>query len=194
MLKAGLSGGIGSGKTTVSKVFQTLGIPVFYADNVVKELYNTNEGLHKAMIALLGPSIYKDGKLQTKELAALIFNDKQLLQQVNALTHPLVEEAFNTWAKQQDAPYVLLEAAVLFESGIAAKMDLTISISAPESLRMQRVIQRDCCTKEQVMQRMAEQWSDEQRNGKANFVIVNDEKEALLPQILAIHEKILNRI
>ena len=194
MLKAGLSGGIGSGKTTVSKVFQTLGIPVFYADQVVKELYNTHEGLHNAMINLLGPSIYVDGKIQIKELAASVFKDKQLLLQVNALTHPLVEEVFDNWTAQQNAPYVMPEAAILFESGIAAKMDVTISITAPEVLRIQRVMQRDLCTEEQVTLRIASQWSDEQRNAKAGFVIINDEKRALLPQVIAIHEKILNRI
>ncbi len=194
MLKAGLSGGIGSGKTTVSKVFQTLGIPVFYADQVVKELYNTHEGLHNAMINLLGPSIYVDGKIQIKELAASVFKDKQLLLQVNALTHPLVEEVFDNWTAQQNAPYVMHEAAILFESGIAAKMDVTISITAPEVLRIQRVMQRDLCTEEQVTLRIASQWSDEQRNAKAGFVIINDEKRALLPQVIAIHEKILNRI
>ncbi len=194
MLKAGLSGGIGSGKTTVAKVFRTLGIPVFYADRVVKELYNTHNGLRNAMTKLFGSSIYVDGQLQTKALAARIFQDQQLLQQVNALTHPLAEAAFNNWVEQQDAPYVMHEAAILFESGIAANMDITISITAPEALRIQRVMQRDLCTEEQVKQRMAAQWSDEQRNAKAGFVIINDEEKALLPQVIAIHEKILNRI
>ncbi len=194
MFKIGLSGGIGSGKTTVSKVFQTLGIPVFYADDAVKGLYNRHNGLRESMIVLLGPNIYIDNILQTKILADIIFNDRKILQQVNALTHPLVEKSFMEWAEQQQAPYVIQEAAILFESGIAEKMDLTISVSAPEVIKIQRVMKRDNCTEEQIRLRMAEQWSDTERNAKADFTIINNEESALLPQILAIHEKILTLI
>ena len=194
MLKAGLSGGIGSGKTTVSKVFQTLGVPVFYADDVVKDLYDTDKQLQQAMINLFGTAIYADGRLQRKVLAALIFNDDRLLHQVNALTHPLVSATFARWTQAQKAPYVLHEAAILFECGVAATMDINISISAPEVLRIARVMQRDGCSEEQIRQRMSKQWSDEQRNANADYVIVNDDKEALLPQITTIHEKILTQI
>ncbi len=194
MLKAGLSGGIGSGKTTVSKILQTLGIPVFYADDAVKALYNTHAGLRDAMISLFGPAIYENGQLQRGKLAALIFADNILLQKVNALTHPLAEKAFEQWCAQQSAPYLVHEAAILFESGLARKMDININVSAPEALRISRVVGRDGCSPQQVRERMARQWSDEQRNAKADFIINNDEKEALLPQVIAIHEKILNRI
>jgi len=193
MLKVGLSGGIGSGKTTVSKVFQTLGVPVFYADDTVKNLYDTDKRLQQAMLNLFGPAIYDNGRLQTKVLAALIFNDNRLLHQVNELTHPLVATAFREWAHKQKAPYVLLEAAILFECGMANEMDMNISIAAPENIRIARVIQRDGSPEEQIRQRMSKQWSDEQRNAKADYVIINDDKEALLPQIIAIHEKIINR-
>ena len=194
MLKAGLSGGIGSGKTTVSKVFQTLGVPVFYADNTVKECYNTDEGLREAMINLFGPTIYDKGRLQTKVLAALIFNDDHLLHLVNELTHPLVETAFTAWMEVQKAPYVVHEAAILFECGMAGAMDINISVSAPEKVRIARVVQRDGSSEEQVRQRMSKQWSDERRNAEADYVIINDNKEALLPQITAIHKKILAHI
>ena len=194
MLKVGLSGGIGSGKTTVSKVFQTLGVPVFYADDVVKNLYNTNKRLRERMINLFGTTIYEKGKLQTQLLATLIFNDNRLLQQVNELTHPLVSTAFAQWTEAQKAPYVMLEAAILFESGVDALVDITISISAPENIRTARVVQRGGISEEQLRLRMSQQWSDEQRNAKADYMIINDSKEALLPQIITIHEKILTHI
>ncbi|MCL2133037.1 MAG: dephospho-CoA kinase [Bacteroidales bacterium] len=194
MFKVGLSGGIGSGKTTVSKVFQTLGIPVFYADATVKSLYETDTRLQEAMVNLFGPTIYEQGQLQTQVLARHIFNDDRLLQEVNALTHPLAARAFTVWTQAQKAPYVLLEAAILFESGMAAEMDLMISISAAESVRITRAAQRDGSSEEEIRQRISKQWSDEQRNAKADYVIINDNKEALLPQIITIHEKILTLI
>ena len=194
MIKVGISGGIGSGKTTVSKVFQTLGVPVFYADDVVKNLYNTDERLQKAMIDLFGATIYENGKLQTQLLAALIFNNNHLLQQVNELTHPLVSTAFAQWTERQKAPYVMLEAAILFECGMDTLMDINISISAPENVRIARVMQRGGISEEQLSLRMSQQWNDEQRNAKADYVIINDNKEALLPQIIIIHEKILTHI
>ena len=192
MLKAGLSGGIGSGKTTVSKVFQTLGVPVFYADDAVKSLYNTDKSLQQSMLNLLGTSIYSNGQLQARALATLIFNDDHLLRRVNELTHPILLKAFMAWAQEQKTPYVLLEAAILFEAGIAGEMDINISVSAPESTRIARVMQRDGCSEEEIRLRMSKQWSDEQRNAKADFVIINDNREALLPQIITIHEKIIN--
>jgi dephospho-CoA kinase len=194
MLNVGLSGGIGSGKTTVSKVFQTLGISVFYADDTVKDLYNTDGCLREAMINLFGPTIYEQGQLQTKVLVGFIFNDHQLLKQVNDLTHPLVLTAFNKWVETQAAPYVLLEAAILFECGMSGAMDINISISAPENIRIARVMQRNGSTEEQIRQRMSQQCSDEQRNARADYVIINDNREALLPQITAIHEKILTHL
>ncbi|MDR0296209.1 MAG: dephospho-CoA kinase [Prevotellaceae bacterium] len=194
MFRVGLSGGIGSGKTTVSKVFQTLGIPVFYADDTVKKLYDTDKRLQEAMLNLFGPTIYDKGQLQPKILAALIFNNDRLLRQVNELTHTLLSKAFTEWMQEQKAPYVLHEAAILFECGMAGEMDINISISAPESIRIARVIQRDGSSEEQIRQRISKQWSDEERNAKADYIIINDNKEALLPQITAIHKKIITLV
>jgi dephospho-CoA kinase len=117
-----------------------------------------------------------------------------LLHQVNELTHPLVSTAFTAWVQEQKAPYVLHEAAILFESGIAGQMDINISISAPETIRIARVMQRDGCSEARVRLRISKQWSDEQRNSNADYVIINDNREALLPQITAIHEKILTLV
>jgi dephospho-CoA kinase len=194
MVTVGLSGGMGSGKTVVSRIFHSLGIPVFYADTVTKELYNTHEGLRKALINLLGEHIYQNGCLQRKLMASLIFSDKNLLQKVNALTHPLVLQQFCQWTQQQQTPYVVQETAILFESGISEKMNYTIAVTAPETLRITRIMQRDKLTEQEIKNRLQWQWPDEKRNAKAGFIIVNDDKQALLPQVLTIHENILMHI
>jgi dephospho-CoA kinase len=185
---------MGSGKTVVSRILHAVGVPVFYADAVTKELYDTHEGLRQALTGLLGEDIYQNGCLQRKRMAALIFSDGRLLQKVNALVHPLVLQHFHQWAQQQQAPYVVQEAAILFESGANEKMDCTIAVTAPEALRITRTMQRDNITVQEVKNRMQWQWPDEKRNAKATFIIVNDDQQALLPQVLTIHENILKHI
>jgi len=194
MITVGLSGGIGSGKTVISYIFVTLGIPVFYADEAVKSLYDTDGDLRYALTGLLGSNIYKDGHLQRQRMASLIFTDEALRQKVNALTHPKVIQQFEQWAQQQQSPYVVLEAAILFESGSDKKVDYTIAVTAPEALRITRAMQRDNATEEEVKSRMKQQWNDEQRNRKANFIIMNDNKQALLPQVITIHQHILKTL
>ncbi|MDR0737656.1 MAG: dephospho-CoA kinase [Prevotellaceae bacterium] len=194
MTTVGLSGGMGSGKTVVSRIFHTLGIPVFYADAVTKELYDTHEGLRQTLTNLLGEDVYQNGCLQRKRMAALIFSDGRLLQKVNALIHPLVLQQFHQWAQQQQTPYVVQEAAILFESGTNEKMDYTIAVTAPEALRITRTMQRDNITKQEIKNRLQWQWPDEKRNAKADFIIINDDQQALLPQVLTIHENILKHI
>jgi dephospho-CoA kinase len=194
MVTVGLSGGMGSGKTVVSRIFHALGIPVFYADAVTKELYDTHEELRRALTGLLGEHIYQNGCLQRKRMASLIFSDESLLQKVNALIHPLVLHHFSQWAQQQQTPYVMQEAAILFESGANEKMNYTIAVTAPETLRITRVMQRDNITEQEIKNRLQWQWPDEKRNAKADFTIVNDDKQALLPQVLTIHENILKQI
>jgi dephospho-CoA kinase len=194
MITVGLSGGMGSGKTVISRIFHALGIPVFYADTATKELYDTHEGLRRSLTGLMGERIYQDGCLQRKRMASLIFSDENLLRKVNALIHPLVWQAFLQWAQQQQTPYVIQEAAILFESGMNEKMNYTIAVTAPEALRVTRIMQRDKLTEQEIKNRLQWQWPDEKRNAKAGFVIVNDDKQALLPQVLTIHENILKRI
>jgi dephospho-CoA kinase len=194
MVTVGLSGGMGSGKTVVSRIFHALGVPICCADTVTKELYDTHEGLRQTLSSLLGEDIYQNGCLQRKRMAALIFSDERLLQKVNALVHPLVLQQFHQWAQQQQTPYVMQEAAILFESGANKKMDYTIAVTAPEALRITRIMQRDKLTEQEIKSRMQWQWPDEKRNAKAGFIIVNDDKQALLPQVLTIHENILKKI
>jgi dephospho-CoA kinase len=193
MTTVGLSGGIGSGKTFISRIFLSLGIPVFYADTVVKSLYEEHSGLQSSLRVLLGNDIYKDGKLQRKIMASLIFQDQELLIKVNALVHPLVAEEFQKWSNEQHTPYVIQEAAILFESQVAEVMNFNIAVTAPESLRIMRVMKRDHVTEAEIKQRMLRQWPDEQRNAMADFIMINDDKHALLPQVIAIHENILSK-
>jgi dephospho-CoA kinase len=194
MVTVGLSGGMGSGKTVVSRIFHAVGIPVFDADMAVKELYDTHEGLRRALTTLLGEDIYQNGRLQRKRMASLIFSDERLLQKVNALTHPLAMQQFYQWAQQQQTPYVVQESAILFESGINEKMSHTIAVTAPEAVRIARIMQRDNTTVQEIRNRLQWQWPDEKRNAKAGFIIINDDKQPLLPQVLTIHKNILKDI
>jgi dephospho-CoA kinase len=189
MTFVGLTGGIGSGKTLIGHIFSAMGVPVFNADEETKKLYDTDATLQAQLKKLLGDDIYDGEKLRRKLMAERIFADKALLKKVNALVHPFVVERFRAYAAaQQNAPYVLLESAILLESGLARMMKKNIAISAPEALRVQRVQRRDALPEEAIRQRMRHQWTDEKRNAAVDFVIVNDEEHTIMPQITAIHE------
>lgn len=190
-LKVGITGGIGSGKSTVCRIFQLLGIPVFEADLAAKQLMVSNPEIKSGLIDLFGPDIYTQNvTLDRKKLAGIIFNDEIQLQKVNELVHPVVRAEFNRWAQMQDAPYVVHEAAILFESGFYKMMDFTILISAPESMRIARVSKRDKSSAAQVKERMDKQWSDEQKIELATFVINNDNRELIIPQIIKIDKQL----
>jgi dephospho-CoA kinase len=187
----GLTGGIGSGKTLIGEIFSTMGVPVFNADEETKKLYDTDAALRAQLINLLGEEVYDGAPLRRKLMAERVFTDETLLTKVNAVVHPVVAGCFRAYAAQQDAPYVLMESAILFESGIAGMMWKTIAVTAPEALRLQRVQQRDDMPEEAIRLRIRQQWTDEQRNAAADFVIVNDETQALLPQINTIHDLLM---
>lgn len=187
----GITGGIGSGKTTVCNVFRLLGVPVFEADAVAKKLVDTNKKIRTGLTDLYGPGIYTPNNgIDRKKLAAIIFNDDLQLKKVNALIHPVVREEFRNWLKKQDAPYVIHEAAILFESGFYKMMDFTILVSAPEKMRIGRVTKREGSTPEQVKERMAKQWSDEEKRKLATTEIVNDNRELIIPRILKIDKQL----
>ncbi len=193
MLKVGLTGGIGSGKTYIAKIFETLGVPVFYADAQAHGLMNSDAMLRHGIEEHFGKDLYLSGSLNRAALAQIVFADKSKLQQLNALVHPAVHRAFNCWTHKQakyGVPYVIEEAAILFESGASKKMDKVIAIAASESLRIQRVTSRDKVSEDQVLARMRNQWSDAQRTKEADFVINNEDKELLLPQIVTIDKKL----
>jgi dephospho-CoA kinase len=191
-LLVGITGGIGSGKSLICSVFRILGIPVFEADKAAREITGQNPDVKKELSAYFGPDIYKmeDGSLNRKKLASLIFNNPESLSYVNRLVHPLVKENFDRWVREQKAAYILQEAAILFESGFYRFMDLNILITAPVELRVRRVMERDHTTREQIMERMKNQWNDEEKSRFADFVIINDEVHPVIDQVLNIDKKI----
>lgn len=187
----GITGGIGSGKTTVAHMFQDLGIPVYNSDNEAKELTNSSQIIRTELISLFGTEAYKDGTLNRKFLAEKIFNDKLLLEKVNAIIHPQVALHFSNWVSEQNSKYVLKEAAILYESGAYKYCDLVILVIASEKERIRRVIERDKVSKEEVMARMKNQWSDERKMNLADFIIQNDDLSETLKQVISIHSQLI---
>jgi dephospho-CoA kinase len=191
MLKVGITGGIGSGKSTVCKVFSILGIPVFEADKVAKELMNTDRLISDQLIGLFGTEVYRPNRtVNRKYLAAVVFNDTSLLSKLNDIVHPVVRNAFFSWCDQQNAPYIIHEAAILFESGFYKLMDKTIAVVTSEHERIERVMKRDDVTIEMVNERIRNQWNDRQRTELADFVIENNDDQMIIPQIMEIDKKI----
>jgi len=191
MLKVGITGGIGSGKSTVCKVFKTLGIPVFEADVKAKNLMNHDPELRRQLIHLFGPSVYQpDQTIDRKYLSGIVFSDASLLRKLNEIVHPAVRTAFHEWYLIQHSPYVIHEAAILFESGFYKLMDKTIAVITDENQRIDRVVKRDNSTIELVRQRIKNQWNDEQRIKLADFVIGNNDDELIIPQIIEIDKKL----
>ncbi len=191
MLRVGITGGIGSGKSLVCKSFELLGIPVFYADDEVKKMYDDTPSIHEQLIATFGEDVYSNGILNKKQLAQKVFGNKEAVQQLNAIAHPAVAKRFLVWTeKQKNVPYVIEEAALIFESHADQFLNKVINVSASEVLRVKRVVLRDGATPDEVRQRMAHQLSDEERNTRADYTIINDENTPLLSQILRIHEEL----
>ncbi|MBN8673993.1 MAG: dephospho-CoA kinase [Chitinophagales bacterium] len=193
MIRVGLTGGIGSGKSTVARVFEVLGIPVYYADEATRQLMNTDEALKKEIIKHFGEESYSNGRLNRPYIASIVFNDKEKLDLLNALTHPATIRHANDWMQQQTTPYVIKEAALIFESGSAENLDYVIGVSAPKPLRIQRVMERDQISAEEVQKRIDRQLSEDMKMKLCDFVLVNNEQELLTPQVLALHEQLLKK-
>lgn len=193
MLKIGLTGGIGSGKTTVAKVFEVLGIPVYYADDAAKRLMNEDEVLQQKIISAFGEAAYTDGILNRQHLSSLVFNTKEKLELLNSLVHPATIADAAVWFSKQKSPYVIKEAALLFESGTAAGLDFVIGVPAPEPIRMKRVMDRDGVSSDEVKKRMQNQMEEPIKIRLCDFVIHNNEEEMVTPQVLKLHEQLLNR-
>ena len=191
MIVVGITGGIGSGKSIVSMIFHQLGIPVYEADTEAKKLYDLPEVISEVKSAF-GSGYFNSGGLDKKKFAELVFNDAAALKKINSIIHPYVKKNFKEWKnKHKDKPYVLKEAAILFESGTDKGCDKIIVVIAPESLRKQRVMQRDGRTEKQMEEIIRKQWTDEEKIKRSDFVIVNDETKLVLPQVLKIHERLL---
>lgn len=190
-LKVGITGGIGSGKSLACSIFHIFGIPIFDADTSARNLYSAHDRVKEQMVHWFGPEVYlPTGEIDRGYLASRIFNDVKALEAVNQLIHPLVREAFTRWHQQQSGPYVLFESALLFETGTWHNMDLTLLVTAPCELRIQRVMQRDRLPRETVLARMHRQWEEEKKKELAAITIINDEEHSLLEQILSTDQKI----
>jgi dephospho-CoA kinase len=188
----GLTGGIGSGKSTAAKEFENLGIPVYYADDEAKKIAATPEVQYQ-LIARFGPTICEHDQVINSKLAALVFADQAKLQQLNSIIHPLVKTHFEKWVQAHvNFPLLVKEAAILFESGSAANCDYVVSVLAPKEERIHRVMARDQVTEAQVIHRMQHQWTDEMRAEKSDFIITNIHRDSLPNQLKSIVESIQN--
>ncbi|MFC0517738.1 dephospho-CoA kinase [Mucilaginibacter angelicae] len=194
MLKIGLTGNIGSGKTTIARVFELLGIPVFYADDEAKKVMVTDQVLIEGIKQTFGTQAYfDDGSLNRKYISGIVFNNKAELEKLNALVHPAVFRAFDSFDQQhKGAPYVIREAAILFESGSYKMCDRAIMITAPLETRIARVMERDDISRADVENREARQLSEDEKLKLANDVIINDGKQLVIPQVIALHELYLS--
>jgi len=192
-MKIGLTGNIGSGKSTVCRIFESMGIPVFYADLEAKLLYKKEE-VKKAVKNELGSTVFDiRQEVNFKKLASVIFSNKSALTFINGLIHPLLFERYNQWLKLHNkSPYTIHESAILFEHHLENRFDKTITVFCPEAMRINRVMQRDNIAKESVIQRISNQMDDETKNKLADFVIVNDGTKMLIPQVMEIDKAIIN--
>jgi dephospho-CoA kinase len=187
MLQIGLSGGIGSGKSTIAMVLEKMGYPVFYSDQVAKRLYDEHPVLQKQLVDLLGPEVYRDGQLNRQFLSEQLFSNAKLKAQVSALVHPIVRSTFENWAQQQTSDLVFNEAAILFETGAYLQFAATILVMAPLETRIERVQKRDSLSREEVLKRIANQWTDSQKMALTPYHIINDGRPLLiqLEQLIA---------
>ena len=193
MLKVGITGGIGCGKTTVCRVFELLGVPVYKADDEAKNILDSDADVKKNILKAFGNDVFTEtGIINRKKLASLVFNDKVKLEELNSIVHPAVRDHFANWLKKYPTQkYILKEAAILFESGAYKLVDKVIAVIAPEELKINRAMQRDKIAREQVIQRMSNQMKDEEIIKRSQFIIHNDEQQLLIPQIISLHNQLM---
>jgi dephospho-CoA kinase len=191
MLKIGLTGGIGSGKTTIAKIFELLNVPVYYADEASKRLYHTDKNLIASIKKHFGEDIYTNEQLNRSKLAEIVFNDPAKLELLNQLVHPPTIRDAEEWMMKQKTPYAIKEAALLFESGASQGLDYIIGVQAPSNYRIKRVMERDGMKREEVINRANRQIDEEIKMRLCDFVIVNNDQELVIPQVLELHSKFL---
>lgn len=187
----GITGGIGSGKSTIAKVFTSMGFPVYNSDTRAKELINSDNELINSIKLAFGEDTYTSSGLDRKKMASIVFNNPKKLAELNSIIHPAVGKDFDTWANAQTSPFVLKEAAILFETGIYKSLYKTILVTAPQEIRIERVMKRDNTTREEVLSRMASQWPEEKKMELSDFVIDNSGRELVIPQVVEIVNSIL---
>jgi dephospho-CoA kinase len=193
MLRIGITGGIGSGKSTVARVFEVLGIPVYYADDAARRIMNGNEALKARIISAFGQEAYTGGVLNRSWLGAQVFNDREKLEQLNALVHPATIADGEEWMQQQKSPYAIKEAALIFETGTQRYLDYVIGVYAPASLRLLRAMKRDQSSKEKVEAVINRQLDEDIKMKLCDFVITNDEQQAVVPQVMKLHEELIRK-
>ncbi len=191
MLKIGITGGIGSGKSIIARIFEVLGIPVYYADEEARKLMNEYASIRNQLIEIFGSEVYNQQGLNRTWLAQQVFSNGTKIKQLNDVVHPAVIAHARQWMQHQQSPYVLKEAALFFESGSAEGIDFIVGVYAPQHLRIQRVMHRDGLSRNEIMSRMHKQLDEEIKMKLCDFVIVNDEQEMVIPQVLQLHQKFL---
>ena len=188
-----MTGGIGSGKTTIARMFEVLGIPVYYADDAAKRLMNTDVALREAIISVFGQQAYNQDKLDRGYLASQVFGNKEKLEQLNLLTHPATINDANKWMERQVGPYIIKEAALIFESGSNLHLDKVIGVSSPLELRINHVMERDRISREDVLARINRQMNEEEKLSRCDYVIYNDEKQSIIDQVVNLHQKLIGQ-
>jgi dephospho-CoA kinase len=190
VLKIGLTGGLGSGKSTIAKIFEVLGVPVYYADTEAKRIMNEDVQLKASIIKHFGAEAYIENQLNRAYVSSIVFNNREKLSLLNSLVHPITIRDSKNWISKQTTPYAIKEAALIFESGTHEYLDYVIGVSAPMHLRIQRAMQRDQMTRDQVEQRMSKQIEEVIKMHLCDFVIHNDEVKPVIPQVLELHKKL----
>jgi len=191
MVRVGLTGGIGSGKSTVAQIFEVLGIPVYYADASAKRLMNEDAELRSAITTIFGKQAYVNNILDRQYISSIVFSDPSKLELLNSIVHPATKKDGEAWMKQQTSLYAIHEAALIFEAKVSERLDLVIGVSSPIELRIKRAMERDKVSHDEVLKRMEQQLDEDLKMSKCDFVLINDEQQLLIPQVLHLHEKLI---
>lgn len=191
VLRVGLTGGIGSGKSTVAQIFEVLGIPVYYADTAAKRLMNEDAELRSAITTIFGKQAYVKNTLDRKYISSIVFSAPAKLELLNSIVHPATKKDGAAWMQQQTSPYAIHEAALIFEATVAERLDQVIGVSSPMELRIKRAMERDKVDRDEVLKRMDQQLDEDVKMSKCDFLLINDEQQLLVPQVLDLHEKLI---
>ena len=191
VLRVGLTGGIGSGKSTVAQIFEVLGIPVYYADTAAKRLMNEDPELKLAITNTFGKQAYANNMLDRKFISSIVFSDPSKLDLLNSIVHPATKKDGGAWMQGQTTPYAIHEAALIFEAKVSERLDKVIGVSSPLELRIRRATQRDKVERDEILRRMSQQMDEDLKMSKCDFILINDEQQLLLPQVLDLNEKLI---
>jgi len=192
MIRIGLTGGIGSGKSTVAQIFEVLGIPVYYADIAAKKLMNEDAELRAEITKIFGKQAYVNDILDRKYISSIVFSNPDKLALLNSIVHPATKKNSEAWMQRQTTPYAIHEAALIFEAKVSERLDHVIGVSSPIELRIKRAMERDKVSRDEVLKRMSQQLDEELKMSKCDFVLINDEEHLLIPQAIELHQKLIH--